>query len=216
LGRLTQGGPPGGSLPPSASMLQLLAALDSPTGRLSEGLAAAAAEAGEALPPSLSSTSLSGLASSSSVSNLRSLLRNASSGANLSELADAGSLEQHLHSFAALARSASLQSSLANQPAHPTGVPAMAPPPSPGARRESASTLEAAWGQGGAQEGTDMLLPTDMMRDNLVGLMRESPSVSSLVELVRSSSASSLVELMHSYSATNLASLVRDDGPPEP
>jgi len=48
------------------------------------------------------------------------------------------------------------------------------------------------------------------------GGVHESPSVSSLVDLVRSSSATSLVELMHSYSATNLVGLVNlSDGPPE-
>ena len=44
--------------------------------------------------------------------------------------------------------------------------------------------------------------------------MKESDSVSSLVELVRSSSASSLVNLMHSYSAGNLVGLVADAAVP--
>jgi len=140
---------------------------------------------------------------------LRSLLRNVSSNANLSELADSGSLEQQLHTFF---RSASLQASLNQSTSHlPHGhsAPAMPPPASqhcspPSHRSPPLAAARCQWGC----DASDMLLPSER-------LLRESPSVSSLVELVRSSSATSLVELMHSYSSTNLASLVKDDGQTE-
>jgi hypothetical protein len=192
-------------LPASSSMLQLLAALDSPTGRLTDGLAVsggadpdvtgapAGANGGALLPGNLSSSSFGGLMRDPSMQNLRSLLRNASSAANLADM-DGGMLEQHLHSFAALSRSASFgqaNSTLGGSQHRSTGAVV-------GAR------LDGMW----STEGSDMLLPCERM-------LRESPSVSSLIELVRSSSANSLVELMHSYSATNLASLVKDEGKPE-
>ena len=122
--------------------------------------------------------------------SLLGLLRSASSGANLSELAAAGggggsgsgmkapgSLVD-LQSLAAIARVAS-QGALDNNGAGGAGAAA-------GAGRG-----------GGAGSG-----------------MKESGSVSSLVELVRSSSASSLVNLMHSYSAGNLVGLVADAAVP--
>jgi hypothetical protein len=192
-------------LPASSAMLQLLAALDSPTGRLTDGLAVsggadpdvtgapAGANGGALLPGNLSSSSFGGLMRDPSMQNLRSLLRNASSAANLADM-DGGMLEQHLHSFAALSRSASFgqaNSTLGGSQHRSTGAVV-------GAR------LDGMW----STEGSDMLLPCERM-------LRESPSVSSLIELVRSSSANSLVELMHSYSATNLASLVKDEGKPE-
>jgi len=217
LGRLAQGSPQMGGLPPSSSMLQLLAALDSPTGRLTDSLTATSGEgdsqstggtSGGRMPASLSSGSLTHIPTSS-VSNLRSLLRNVSSNANLSELADSGSLEQQLHTFF---RSASLQASLNQSTSHlPHGhsAPAMPPPASqhcspPSHRSPPLAAARCQWGC----DASDMLLPSER-------LLRESPSVSSLVELVRSSSATSLVELMHSYSSTNLASLVKDDGQTE-
>ena len=122
--------------------------------------------------------------------SLLGLLRSASSGANLSELAAAGggggsgsgmkapgSLVD-LQSLAAIARVAS-QGALDNNGGGGAGAAA-------GAGRG-----------GGAGSG-----------------MKESDSVSSLVELVRSSSASSLVNLMHSYSAGNLVGLVADAAVP--
>ena len=124
--------------------------------------------------------------------SLLGLLRSASSGANLSELAAAGgggggsgsgmkapgSLVD-LQSLAAIARVAS-QGALDNNGGGGAGAAAA------GAGRG-----------GGAGSG-----------------MKESDSVSSLVELVRSSSASSLVNLMHSYSAGNLVGLVADAAVP--
>ena len=47
--------------------------------------------------------------------------------------------------------------------------------------------------------------------ERLGGMLTESPSISSLVELVKSSSANSLVDLLHSYSATNLASMAKEE-----
>lgn len=188
LGRFTSHQP---GLPASSSMLQLLAALDSPTGRLSDGLAVsgggdsdgtgapAGANGGALLPGNLSSSSFGGLMRDPSMQNLRSLLRNASSAANLADM----------DSFAAFSRSA------------PFGQASLTLGGSQ--HRSAGARLDGMW-----SEGSDMLLPSERM-------MRESPSVSSLIELVRSSSANSLVELMHSYSATNLASLVKDEGKPE-
>jgi hypothetical protein len=62
--------------------------------------------------------------------NLRSLLRNASSAANLADM-DGGMLEQHLHSFAALSRSASFgqaNSTLGGSQHRSTGAVVGAPP----------------------------------------------------------------------------------------
>ena len=123
--------------------------------------------------------------------SLLGLLRSASSGANLSELAAAGgggggsgsgmkapgSLVD-LQSLAAIARVAS-QGALDNNGGGGAGA-------------------AAAGGRGGGAGSG----------------MKESDSVSSLVELVRSSSASSLVNLMHSYSAGNLVGLVADAAVP--
>ena len=197
----------GGGLPSSNSMIQLLAALDSPTGRLTDAVATADAERSAGLPSMPSSTSLT---------NIRTLLRNASSTGSLADLADSSVLE--LSNFAALARSASLQACAherATTAHNPTGsfAAAASTGASTGAGAGSASggqqrspTLSTQpWGSTTAEEG--LLLPTDRLPVSI----RESPSVSSLVDLVRSSSATSLVELIHSYSATNLASLVKDE-----
>ena len=85
-------------------------------------------------------------------------------------------------------------------------------------------------GSGGAETGHSsvdgMLIPDNLSTTlNQMGMnqrqmmghlfsmsgLQESPSVSSLVELVKSSSATSLVDLLHSYSATNLASMAKDE-----
>ena len=74
-------------------------------------------------------------------------------------------------------------------------------------------------GSGATGHSTDGMLRPDsqMMNARAFGQLfstsglQESPSVSSLVELVKSSSATSLVDLLHSYSATNLASMAKDE-----
>ena len=216
LSRLAQGsgssGNGGPGLPPSSSMLQLLAALDSPTGRLSEGLAyppqggEGASEGIVPLPlPSNGSFGSLPFTSSSSMNNLRSLLRSASSQGNLADLVGEGTVEQQIHNFAALARNASLHASTTGAAAGAPGSSHNRSPSVHGGGRAAelagaaSANLGGVWG-----DGENMLLPGG-------GAMKESPSVSSLVDLVRSSSATSLVELMHSYSANNLAALVRDD-----
>jgi len=65
-------------------------------------------------------------------------------------------------------------------------------------------------------DGMHTLLPESRLAmERLAGerlaLMTESPSVTSLVELVKSSSATSLVDLLHSYSSTNLASMAKEE-----
>ena len=92
----------GGGLRPSNSMVQLLAALDSPTGRLTEGIAAAPAAADGT---DGASCLLPSLPSSTSVTNLRSLLRNASSSTSLADLGEASLLDLQ-NQFAAYARAA--------------------------------------------------------------------------------------------------------------
>ena len=109
------GAAPGtGGMPNSNSMMQLLAALDSPTGRLTEGVAEAAsgAEASSGLGGSLLSGS--GL-NSASVSSLRGMLRSFSSTGSLEGMSAANLGEGQLidlQNFAALTRNTSLQNAL--------------------------------------------------------------------------------------------------------
>ena len=244
--------PPSGKMKHSASMMQLLAALDSPTGRLTEAATAAASDgpsnsatataekAGDNMQP----PSLQNFPSSASVNSLRGLLRSASSNCSLADLGGAEGLIQNLSSvdlqqFAALARSGSLQNALAAAAGDLSGggaaaAPASAasaamwPPPSVGGAAGSSGgsmgpptdqRSPPGKGSGATGHSTDgMLIPDSQMMNarafgqlfSMSGL-QESPSVSSLVELVKSSSATSLVDLLHSYSATNLASMAKDE-----
>ena len=229
LGKLAGGAAPGtGGMTNSSSMMQLLAALDSPTGRLTESVSNPGADADGG------SNSLGGLggsgANSASVNSLRGLLRSYSSTGSLDALGEGQLID--LQNFAALARNASLQTALGNlgsgppslgSPSHTAGSApaaasgAMAPPQWPTAGNGRSPSGPASRTIGHSVDSEGMLVPTGEgagqsaaerlgieLRDRM---MHESPSVSSLVDLVRSTSATSLVDLMHSYSSTNLASL---------
>ena len=223
-------------------MMQLLAALDSPTGRLTEGVAEAAsgAEASSGLGGSLLSGS--GL-NSASVSSLRGMLRSFSSTGSLEGMSAANLGEGQLidlQNFAALARNNSLQNALGSMSNNSSfnfgslggavagaGAPAaasggsggggMMAPPTQWPMAGSASGAAVSPGTGrtpmGGEGTSDAAGDSSADRQGASGerqgggLLHESPSMTSLVEMVRSSSATSLMELMHSYSATNLAGL---------
>lgn len=141
------------------------------------------------LPDSASFASLLGLLRSDSMQQSLAMLE--------SQRADGMASSSELN-LAALVRAASSNDMANANGASHDGMPPPQIPP---------------WGGRGASRGNASLPGPPSIEDfhelqALAGSLKESPSVSSLMDLVRSSSASSLMELMnYSYSATNLAGM---------
>jgi len=180
--------PQANGLPPSRSTIELLQYLEGAAQRTMQGQGQG--EGGEGGPV------MPAVPSSNSFASLMSLLKSSNSLQHLAEQAEAGGAPAPGTSelnLAALVRAASSSD---------MGASGSMPPPSvlpwSGGRRNS-------WGSLTGAPSTDDLAELTALANGL----KESPSVTSLMELVRSSSAASLLDLVGqpNGSATNIAGL---------
>ena len=193
-------------------MMQLLAALESDASPRRGSRPGGGADGGGG-----------GLTDSASVSSLRGLLQSYASNTSLADL-DQTALAELQNGLVALARSSSL-SSVQGAGGGGGGGGGASGGGACGAHglghgASSRGTLVAPSGGGAASGGASSDGAPMWLQDGppQLSTMFESPSASSLVDLVRSSSATSLYDLLHSYSAANLAGLATastEEPPPE-